>query len=719
MRKSIAVLLFAVVLAAGAASAGIPNVDDYVVYYGAGQINNLKTFDVAIIESNQYTSANITQIESNGTRTICYVSIGEDPVLHVGDGQGPGGYASWYFDANGDNQPDQNPNFGAYYANASNQGWQDWILNNITPPIANKGCDGFFLDTLETADIYTGTRSGMIDLISDLDSAYSSLYLVTNRGFTMANSFAPYIDGFMFESFTSHYNWVNNNYIFWQGADFQWTTDRANELVGLRNTYGFTVFALDYSFPTNTTMIREDYNRAFMFDFKYYASTVALDQVFMHTVAPRCVVKGEGAQISKNSNFSTNDTSFSTSDRIYMRIWSNQIDTKGAQLTAKTYVLKKGTQTIKSGTLTTTNNCTYTTDYKFISSSTGNWTANMTLKDMNNDKHNATIPFCVGINCSVSGGGGGGNGTGNGTNGYTLLGTDAAGDVAIADIDLLNLSAKTVNSSLAYYKMKVAGTIGSYFYQVYLDSDENAGTGYSVSGIGADYFIENGNLYQHGGGGWNWTFVKAITSNTAGSEREYIAQLSDIGESEGSGTKVLFVAGNGAGTEDYSSVFNYTYNSSSGNGSSGGGNGSSSYTLLGTDPSGDVSLSALDMLNLYAKTVNSSLAYYKMNIAGAYSGSYFYEIFLDTDQNSGTGYSISGIGADYFIENSNLYQHAGGGWNWNWVKAVTMNTNGTDREWGVALSDIGESIGSNSTLVFVASNGAGTEDYSSVFSFRY
>lgn len=57
-------------------------------------------------------------------------------------------------------------------------------------------------------------------------------------------------------------------------------------------------------------------------------------------------------------------------------------------------------------------------------------------------------------------------------------------------------------------------------FQVFVDSDRSATTGYGIGGLGANYLVENGTLYRHAGGGatsWNWTFVGAVTfTNSSG-----------------------------------------------------------------------------------------------------------------------------------------------------------------------------------------------------------
>ena len=45
-----------------------------------------------------------------------------------------------------------------------------------------------------------------------------------------------------------------------------------------------------------------------------------------------------------------------------------------------------------------------------------------------------------------------------------------------------------------------------------------------------------------------------------------------------------------------------------------------------------------------------------------YTGSHqYFRVYLDTDRGAGTGYSYSGVGAEFLIENANLYKYTGSG----------------------------------------------------------
>jgi len=109
---------------------------------------------------------------------------------------------------------------------------------------------------------------------------------------------------------------------------------------------------------------------------------------------------------------------------------------------------------------------------------------------------------------------------------------------------------------------------------------------------------------------------------------------------------------------------------------------------------------AIDTISAPQATNDATNVYYQFNYSGAYN---FYRVYLDTDQNTATGFLSNGIGANYLLENNTLYNYTGTGGDWSWaaVKTVTYTNAGNVARWTVARSDIGEGATPNSAdLIF-------------------
>ena len=97
-----------------------------------------------------------------------------------------------------------------------------------------------------------------------------------------------------------------------------------------------------------------------------------------------------------------------------------------------------------------------------------------------------------------------------------------------------------------------------------------------------------------------------------------------------------------------------------------------------TDPSGDIADCRADITNSWIQSDLSNI-YFRIKFAcdlpqPLWGGNY-YQIFIDADQNSSTGYKGYGIdacqweiGADFMWENGRLYKHAGGSCDWLWCE---------------------------------------------------
>jgi hypothetical protein len=208
-------------------------------------------------------------ISSDNVVVLCYVSVGEDTRTYGlsdadmladprfrGDGSGPstdprpagtrslvlgadkikgvptnGGYASYYLNDNAlrcndpAGKPDQNPDFKTRFVNAGDPVWYSVVnsmtFNNAshTPPGLKEmlttgygrglGCDGVFLDTIDTAapNAYTScsqtvhtssewTAQGFSEFIQRLRSNYPDKVILQNRGLFYFDPRQPHFEVF-------------------------------------------------------------------------------------------------------------------------------------------------------------------------------------------------------------------------------------------------------------------------------------------------------------------------------------------------------------------------------------------------------------------------------------------------------------------------------------------------------------------------------------------
>lgn len=263
-------------------------ITNYVCYYSKFK-PELTYFDVAIIEAREMTREEVQKLKASGTYVIAYVTVGErDGALEKGNGKGPGGYASYYID-DGKGEPSQNQVWKSYYVNAGDPSWQDEVINKFAKAaIEDKGCDGVFLDTVDTAEMFPETAVGMVELIKKLHEKYPDKKIVNNRGMFVLPKVAQYISGMMYESFSHDYDFEKNEPVILGEEDLRYTGYIAvNKINAYRKENNFQVFCLDYADPNDKAELQKIYDRAWEYDFIPYASNIYLDKVYIHNIIPK------------------------------------------------------------------------------------------------------------------------------------------------------------------------------------------------------------------------------------------------------------------------------------------------------------------------------------------------------------------------------------------------------------------------------------------------
>lgn len=297
----------------------------YMIYYGEvdeGVISNAQKYDIAILHPRQgnLTRKQVEEIQSSGTKVLGYIAVGEDlrtagltademlsDERFKGDGTGPkvdaraegetslaaadtsgvtspggSGYASYYLDDNDkDGKPDFNPYFTCAYTNIGDPNWYD-VLNNMkfdgddkVPGIREilttdygrgLGCDGLFLDTVDTCapNGYTSdedpgktrfewTAPGVKSFMAKIKQNYPDKLICQNRGL------------FFYNHLLEHYQYTpreNVDYLFYESYMLDssptqlynegfFSDNKFNQLpkltVEASRPDGFTVLSLGYA----------------------------------------------------------------------------------------------------------------------------------------------------------------------------------------------------------------------------------------------------------------------------------------------------------------------------------------------------------------------------------------------------------------------------------------------------------------------------------------
>ena len=246
--KAILSVLFLITVSMSVALANnrdIHGVKSFIVYYGSDRVEELSRVDLAIL-SPLIDKEVIEELDRNNVITIGYISL-----TTIGH------WEPWSRNVSEDMIVARNPAWSEDIINVTDPRWQHIVLDEAIPYILDRGFRGVFLDNLDMVDQYPWMRDSIIKLVKMIRSRYPGIIMVVNRGFTLIDSIAPYIDAVLFEAFATYYNFTSHQYLKWSGSDYIWMINTAEHLRELGKRYGFIVLALGYTDLDNKTMLYE------------------------------------------------------------------------------------------------------------------------------------------------------------------------------------------------------------------------------------------------------------------------------------------------------------------------------------------------------------------------------------------------------------------------------------------------------------------------------
>jgi hypothetical protein len=185
---------------------------------------------------------------------------------------------------------------------------------------------------------------------------------------------------------------------------------------------------------------------------------------------------------------------------------------------------------------------------------------------------------------------------------------------------------------------------GNHFI-LYLNTDGDSSTGY-VAGGGAEYLIQDNGLHQYTGDGssWSWSGLSCSSLTfSAGSTTTWTLSQACL-PALNNGDSVVFQRLNSGWSSQYTSP-SVTI---------------SSYAASHTEPPPTPTPTPVPTYNFTFTTNNYQ------------TGNHFI-LYLNTDGDSSTGY-VAGGGAEYSIQDNDLYQYTGDGSSWNWSGPLSCSS---------------------------------------------
>jgi len=214
----------------------------FAFYYGANPpVAELSSFDAVAVEPT--TGFDPRQAQTPNTAWFAYVSVGE--VLAS---------AAYFKDIPKDWLVASNSAWNSAVVNQTARGWPQFYVHHVIAPLWDKGYRGFFLDTLDSYQLYAKTdadrasaQAGLVAVVRAIKHRYPRARLIFNRGFEILPQVHEQVYAVAFESLFQGWNQADKRYAEVPQADRDWLMTQ----VKMVNGYGLPAIAIDYCAPSD------------------------------------------------------------------------------------------------------------------------------------------------------------------------------------------------------------------------------------------------------------------------------------------------------------------------------------------------------------------------------------------------------------------------------------------------------------------------------------
>lgn len=265
--------------AVSAPRSGLPSIKTWLCYYGdRHDPETYSRFDLVVLDGSQHPS----QLRMPGKRPVFlgYLSVGE-----VGAGS-----PMWSVAKAQPYLVKHNEFWDSWLVDVRNPAWQRLLFENADR-ILSQGFDGLFLDTIDSSlslldgdggKTYQGTNEALRHILESLRAMHPGKYIAVNRGLPVLPFLAPVIDLVLIEGLYSSFAGAEKGYARVDGQTRDLLLRQVAE--GVRINPSLTVLTLDYADSTQVELAKEAIAFSRSRGFSPYVSTLALDQIFLHTL---------------------------------------------------------------------------------------------------------------------------------------------------------------------------------------------------------------------------------------------------------------------------------------------------------------------------------------------------------------------------------------------------------------------------------------------------
>jgi uncharacterized protein (TIGR01370 family) len=170
------------------------------------------------------------------------------------------------------------------YADTSQPGYRDLIVDTVVPPMLAKGFDGLFLDNTDMVDTHPAQQAGMVEIVRRLSEAVHARggVLFAQNGDTTVDTIAPFLDGWNREDLSSTYDADARHYTPRTAVE----RDAGVATIARLRDRGLLVTAVDYTADARGSAVDDARRTACAAGAVPYVSDIGLTRI--PDTPPRC-----------------------------------------------------------------------------------------------------------------------------------------------------------------------------------------------------------------------------------------------------------------------------------------------------------------------------------------------------------------------------------------------------------------------------------------------
>ncbi len=238
----------------------LENVNKYAVCYSKVKPDEVKNFELLILDPDHYTQDEILNFKNLGIITIAYLNIAEYETYRnysVPDSIIIGKNPFWE---------------DHFYINVRSEIWHRLIFDERIPKIISKEFDGFFIDMVDIVQVFPQFGDAVIDIIKLIKSKYKDKIVIANNGWNLIDTLKNFVDAFLVEGLFTRYDFEKKRYF------VRFESEYVDRVKILKRT-GKKVFTLDFLSEGD----RRKYfikNLSRHYGFTPYISTIELNKIY-------------------------------------------------------------------------------------------------------------------------------------------------------------------------------------------------------------------------------------------------------------------------------------------------------------------------------------------------------------------------------------------------------------------------------------------------------